>query len=92
MRRKSFLRPGLSNPRSSVELQSSLLDGITDVGPLKVGLRMIVELRERQPKTARPKTVIGVVNPGSPGITLPSSRLNLSRDGMGLRQNCQALN
>ena len=32
---------------------------------------MVIELRERQPKTARLNTVIGVVNPFSLGLLCP---------------------
>ena len=51
---------------------------------------MMIELRERQPKTARPKTVaIGKLQV-FPGVTLPSSSLNPSRDGTGASIECQA--
>ena len=50
---------------------------------------MVIELREKQPITARPKTVIGVVNPGSLGLLCPPPGLNPSRDGSGSPLICQ---
>lgn len=41
---------------------------------------MMIELRKRQPITARPKTVNGVVNPVSLGLLCPPPGLNPSRE------------
>ena len=61
-----------------MEPRLNLLDGFADV---RLKDEIGVELRESQPKTARPKTVAVLSNSRFDGITLPSSRLNPSRDG-----------